>query len=94
LACVDGVPLGLVQFLLHRSTWTIADSCYLQDLYVDEGARGSGLGGLLIAHVADAAKTLGCERLYWLTHETNARARVLYDAVADRSGFIQYRKAL
>jgi len=27
-------------------------------------------------------------------HETNATARKLYDAVAVRSGFIQYRKAL
>jgi len=36
----------------------------------------------------------GCARVYWLTHETNATAMRLYDRVADRSGFVQYRKNL
>ena len=33
-------------------------------------------------------------RVYWLTHETNAPARILYDQVAENLGFIQYRKTL
>ena len=36
----------------------------------------------------------GCSRVYWLTHEANADAIVLYEKVAERSGFIQYRKDL
>ncbi|HEY9359996.1 MAG TPA: GNAT family N-acetyltransferase, partial [Xanthobacteraceae bacterium] len=31
-------------------------------------------------------------RVYWLTQESNAVARALYDKLAERSGFIQYRK--
>ena len=38
------------------------------------------------------ARAAGASRLYWLTHETNASARALYDRLAERSGFIQYRK--
>jgi hypothetical protein len=33
---------------------------------------------------------LSASRVYWLTH--NASARALYDKLAERSGFIQYRK--
>jgi hypothetical protein len=35
----DGAsPIGLVHHIRHRTCWDIADSCYLQDLYVDEDA--------------------------------------------------------
>ena len=89
-----GRPVGLVHWLYHRTTWATANSCYLQDLYVDPEVRGGGHGKALIEHVADRARAAGATRLYWNTHETNATARRLYDAVAVRSGFIQYRKPL
>ena len=89
-----GLPVGLVHYLYHRTTWATADSCYLQDLYVDPQVRGGGHGKALIEYVADRAREAGATRLYWNTHETNATARRLYDAVAVRSGFIQYRKPL
>jgi hypothetical protein len=44
--------------------------------------------------VADAARAAGAERLYWVTHETNAVAQALYDRVAEKTGFIQYRRFL
>lgn len=83
---------GIAHYLYHRSCWTIGDYCYLQDLFVAEGARGRGLGRALIDAVEERARAAGASRVHWLTHETNARARELYDRLADRSGFIQYRK--
>jgi GNAT superfamily N-acetyltransferase len=83
--------IGLTHYLFQRSTWLINSQCYLQDLYVSEAVRGGGVGRALIAAVAAAAKAAGAARVYWNTHETNAVARRLYDAVAERSGFIQYR---
>jgi GNAT superfamily N-acetyltransferase len=91
-AYVDGRLCGIVHYLFHRSCWTVGDYCYLQDLYVAEEARNLGLGRALIAAVEDKARAAGASRVYWLTHETNAVARSLYDKLADRSGFIQYRK--
>jgi len=38
------------------------------------------------------AKLAGSSRVYWQTHETNHTAMQLYDKVAERSGFIVYRK--
>lgn len=94
LAWQDGRAIGLVHFIWHRSTWTAGDYCYLQDLFVDETARNSGVGRRLIEAVYAAAATHGCSRVHWLTHETNRDAMILYDRVADRSGFVQYRKLL
>jgi len=87
-------PLGLVHFIYHRSCWTEADYCYLQDLYVAEGRRGGGLGRALIEHVYARADADGCDRVHWLTQETNYPGRQLYDRIAARSGFIQYRHLL
>ncbi|MEH2469052.1 GNAT superfamily N-acetyltransferase [Nitrobacteraceae bacterium AZCC 2161] len=91
-AYVDGKLTGIVQYLFHRSTWTPGDYCYLQDLFVDSNARGMGLGRALIEAVYEKAKAAGASRVHWLTQNDNAQARILYDQVADNSGFMQYRK--
>ena len=91
-AYMNGRLCGIVHYLFHRSCWTVGDYCYLQDLFVAEGARNLGVGRALILAVEDRARAAGASRVYWLTHETNADARVLYDRLAERSGFIQYRK--
>ncbi|RFB78695.1 GNAT family N-acetyltransferase [Methylovirgula sp. 4M-Z18] len=89
-----GQLLGFAHYLFHRSTITIGPSCYLQDLFTGEAARGKGVGGALIEEVWHRAKLVGAARVYWQTHETNANAMKLYDKVAERSGFIVYRKPL
>ena len=91
-AYVDGKLTGIVQFLYHRSTWTPGNYCYLQDLFVANSARGLGLGRRLIEAVYAAAKNAGCSRVHWLTQNDNVTARLLYDGIADNSGFMQYRK--
>jgi len=91
-AYVDGRLKGIVHYLFHRSSWTIGNYCYLQDLFVAEGVRNLGLGRALISAVEEHARAAGASRVYWLTHETNTDARALYDKLAERPGFIQYRK--
>ena len=91
-AYVDGELTGIVQYLFHRSSWTPGNYCYLQDLVVTEGARGLGVGRALVEAVYEQAKAAGASRVHWLTQTTNAQARILYDQVADVSGFMQYRK--
>lgn len=93
-AFLDGGLGGIVHFIFHRSTWTAGDYVYLQDLFTAEQARGKGVGRALIEAVYERARAAGASRVHWLTQEGNATARVLYDNIADRSGFIQYRKLL
>lgn len=92
VAEAEGRLVGLVHYIFHRTCWTIGDYCYLQDLFVVPDLRGGGVGRRLIEAVYEAARGRECSRVYWLTHEDNAQARLLYDRVADRPGFIQYRK--
>ena len=92
VAVEDGVLLGMVQLLFHRNTWFLDDVCYLQDLFTAEASRGKGVARALIEAVYAKAQARGSRRVYWMTHESNATAQLLYDKVADKSGFIQYRK--
>ena len=86
----DGRLLGLVHYLFHRSTDLIGPTCYLQDLFTAEEARGQGVGRALIEAVYERAKAAGSPLVYWQTHETNVTAMALYDKVAERSGFLVY----
>src|SRR5262249_54142088 len=94
LALAGGEAVGMVHWIFHRSNWTIGGYCYLQGLYVRRESRGLGIGRLLIEHVYAEARKARSARVYWLTHESNANAMLLYDRIADRTGFVQYRKLL
>ncbi len=89
-----GQLVGLAHYLFHRSTIRIERVCYLQDLFTAESTRGRGVGRALIGAVAERARAAGTTRLYWQTHESNHSAMRLYDAVAERSGFLVYRREL
>lgn len=88
----DSRLLGLVHYIYHRSTTSIAPTCYLQDLFTTPKARGAGVGRALIEGVYEKAASVGATRVYWHTHQTNTTAMLLYDKIAAQSGFLQYRK--
>ncbi|MEU8246107.1 GNAT family N-acetyltransferase [Nonomuraea sp. NPDC048916] len=88
-ARLGGELVGIAHYLFHVTFWS-ADSCYLQDLFVGEAARGKGVARALIERVADASRARGAARLYWTTKQDNAPARALYDKVARFNGFVRY----
>jgi GNAT superfamily N-acetyltransferase len=90
----DKQLLGLAHYLFHRNTIQIGLTCYLQDLFTNEAARGQGIGRALIEAVYKRAKTAGSPRIYWQTQENNSTARKLYDKVAEPSGFLVYHKKI
>lgn len=90
----DGRAIGLVHWLTHPATWSSSDYCYLEDLFVSSDARGGGTGRALISHVRDWASEHGSTKVYWLTQESNATARALYDRVATHTGYTHYQIAL
>ena len=92
-AWLDGRLVGITHFLFHTGIWS-PRACYLEDLFVAPAARGRGVARALIEAVAAEAREAGTRRLYWLTHETNATARALYDQVAKRSGFLEYEREI
>ncbi len=94
LVAVDDTdtPIGLAHILFHRSTWSKTWYCYLEDLFVRPDIRAKGVGEALITAVYAAADTRQTTRVYWSTQEFNYRARGLYDKVATKSPFLQYRR--
>jgi GNAT superfamily N-acetyltransferase len=88
----DGRLLGLVHFLFHSSTWSLQQICYLEDLFVDPGVRGGGIGRALIQAVYAAADRAQASEVYWMTQEFNAEGRALYDTLAHRTSFIRYER--
>ena len=88
----DDKPFGIAHILFHRSTWSTTWYCYLEDLFVDPDQRAKGAGNALIEAVYAEADTMGATRTYWTTQEFNYRARGLYDQVATKSPFVQYRR--
>ena len=93
LAEMDGTPVGLVHYLFHRHMWKTENVIYLQDLYADPHVRGQGVGRKLIQAVYDAGDAAGCPSVHWLTQDTNAQARQLYDRIGKLTPFLRYSRA-
>ena len=90
VAELDGRVVGIANYLLHESTGSFHPVCYLQDLFVDQQARGAGIGRQLIDWLVAEMKARKWSRLYWSTRENNYRARALYDRYTPHSGFLRY----
>ncbi|MGI9500062.1 MAG: GNAT family N-acetyltransferase [Geminicoccaceae bacterium] len=86
----DGDIIGFTQYqLMHRSLGGNM-VCYLSDLYVDPGIRGSGAGRALIDNVLSFVRDRGLPGVRWLTQEFNYPARRLYDTYGPKTDFILY----
>jgi GNAT superfamily N-acetyltransferase len=88
----DDRPIGIAHILFHRSTWALTHYGYLEDLFVSPSLRANGIGRALIEAVYREADARGCARTYWMTQEFNYRARGLYDQMATKTPFVQYRR--
>jgi GNAT superfamily N-acetyltransferase len=90
VAEVDGQVYGFANCVVHENTWETQPVCYLEDLYVAPAARGHGIGTALIEWLRNAMRAEGWARLYWVTRESNAQARHLYDKFTQADDFVRY----
>jgi GNAT superfamily N-acetyltransferase len=87
----QGAVAGFIVCVLHPGSWTLTPNCYLEDLFVDPGARGHGIGRALIEDLLSMARDNGWSRIYWHTRQSNDAARRLYDKFAAADDFVRYR---
>ncbi len=74
----DGMPVGFALFFHNFSTFEGRPGIYLEDLFVDPEARGSGAGKALLSALAGLAIERGCARLEWSVLDWNAPAIDFY----------------
>ena len=72
---------GLAQIRFRLSAWTGVEDCWLEDVYVRDGARGTGLGKALTQAAIDRARERGCKRIELDVNEQNTRAVGLYTSL-------------
>jgi ribosomal protein S18 acetylase RimI-like enzyme len=72
---------GVCQLRYRLSVWTGADDCWLEDLYVDDGARGTGLGRALVEAAFERARQRGCRRMELDVNESNTDAIAFYKSL-------------
>lgn len=90
LAETEQGVMGFAICVLHEGTWVTQPLCYLEDLFVDDAARGKGAGRALIEAIINEARVKGWSKVYWVTREGNP-ARALYDKLAVVDDYVRYR---
>jgi GNAT superfamily N-acetyltransferase len=80
VAEVDGRVVGMALWFLNFSTWRGTHGIYLEDLYVQPGHRGSGLGRELLRTLADLCVQRGWSRLEWAVLDWNTPSIDFYRA--------------
>jgi GNAT superfamily N-acetyltransferase len=85
----DSPPAGVCQLRYRLSVWMAAPDCWLEDLFVEETARGRGLGAALVEGALARARERGCRRVELDTSEDNETALALYH----RFGFSERSKS-
>jgi GNAT superfamily N-acetyltransferase len=94
VAEVAGAVAGFAHCVVHHATWVIAPSCYLEDLFTHPDYRRQGIARAMMERLLETCRARGYSRLYWHTHQDNARARALYEQYVPADAFVRYRICL
>ncbi|MEA2657175.1 MAG: hypothetical protein QOI23_2540 [Chloroflexota bacterium] len=89
-AWVGGTLVGFATLYWFFSSTKATDSVLMNDLFVQEGLRGKGVGRALIQSALDEARRRGAAHLEWFTAPDNATAQRLYDSVPGAGRSIWY----
>ncbi|GAA1618194.1 GNAT family N-acetyltransferase [Leucobacter chromiireducens] len=90
IAEAGGVPVGIGHFRRFARPIDGGHGLYLDDLFTAETARGSGAGGAILDRLAEIAADEGAALVRWITADSNATARRLYDRVATQTPWVTY----
>ena len=82
--------IGFAHFRQLADTFTAGHSLYLDDLYVDPAARGTGAATALLEAMAVLSRERGCTEIRWITAADNARAQRVYDRLAKKTSWVTY----
>ncbi len=82
---IDGAPKGFALFFQTFSTFEGRPGIYLEDLFVEPDARGSGLGRALLSKLASLVVERGGARLEWSVLDWNELGKGFYRSIGAAS---------
>ncbi len=82
--------IGITHFRPYARPLSASTGGFLDDLFVDPEARGSGAAEALIKAVKAEGQRRGWTVIRWITADDNYRARGLYDRLAERTKWVTY----
>lgn len=86
----DRGPVGLAHFRAFARPLSATTGGFLDDLFVEPAARGTGVADALITAVAEEGRRRGWSVIRWITAADNARARSVYDRIAVATPWVTY----
>jgi GNAT superfamily N-acetyltransferase len=86
----DSDPVGLAHYRPYPRPLHATVGCYLDDLFVAPAVRGTGAVDALLHRLRELCTENGWEGVRWITRESNARARAVYERAAQRTALITY----
>lgn len=86
----DGAVVGFAHVRTYTATFAVGEDWHLEDLYVDPSARAGGVATAIIEHIVKIARREGGGILRWVTSESNATARRVYDKLATLKDWVTY----
>jgi GNAT superfamily N-acetyltransferase len=90
VAEVEGAVVGIAHYRSHPDTFSTGNDWYLDDLFTDPAARGTGVASALIEQLKELARATGPGTLRWITAEDNVTAQRVYDRLAKRTTWVTY----
>ena len=82
-----GNLVGLVQYVVHPTTGSLSDVCYMQDVFVTPGHRKRGIARKMVQELERIGKRAKWARIYWLAESDNEAAQALYRDLGQKLDF-------
>lgn len=82
-----GQLIGLLQYVVHPTTGSVSDICYMQDVFVEPDHRGKGIARKMIGELEKIGKREKWARIYWLAEANNEAAQALYKSLGQTMDF-------
>ncbi len=83
-------PVGLAHYRPFPRPLAGTTACFLDDLFVDPKARGTGAVDALLAALQQQCRDRGWSQVRWITRAGNTRARSAYDRLAVQTDLVTY----
>lgn len=81
----NGAPVGMMTWYTYKiATFSGRRVFYIEDVFIEDGKRGGGIGTALFAEAKRLAIENGCARLEWKCLDWNTSAQKFYDKIGGK----------